>query len=109
MHWVEPVGHGSLLEGLWSAARARRLSHALLFTGPEGVGKFLAARALAWGLLCAAGPGRPCGRCGPCKRFAAESHADVFVIDADSEEEEQIKISRLLTAHLEAPFGGVQG
>lgn len=90
---IEPVGHASALEGLWNAARARRLSHALCFAGPEGVGKFLAAERLAAGLLCANGPGTPCGACGPCKRLRAGSHPDVFVLDPIEAELESIPIS----------------
>lgn len=77
-----PRGHGPVLEGLWRAAESGRLPHALLLRGPEGVGKFLAARWLAAGLLCEEGPGWPCGRCGACKRVASGNHADVHVVDA---------------------------
>lgn len=95
MQLVEPVGHVERIEKLLRAAAARRLAHALLFTGPDGIGKFLSAQWLAFGLLCARGPGRPCGSCGPCKRLLAGTHADVLVVDAEAEGEEEIKISRI--------------
>jgi len=91
----ELLGHGALLEGLFRAARAGRLAHALLFHGPEGVGKFLAARALAAGLLCERGPAPACGSCGACRWMAAGSHADLFVLDALEEGEEQILVERV--------------
>ena len=91
-----PRGHAAVRAGRWHAARERRLAHAWCFVGPEGVGKFLAAERLAAGLLCAGGPGEPCGTCGPCKRVRSDSHADVFVIDAESEGEEQIAIGRIV-------------
>ena len=75
-------GHGAVLEGLWRSAAAGRLPHALLFRGPEGIGKFLAMRTLAAGLLCDGGPGAPCGACGPCKRVRSDNHADLFPVDA---------------------------
>jgi len=90
-----PAGHAETLDGLFRAAKERRLAHALLFTGPEGVGKFLSAEWLACGLLCAAGPARPCGTCGPCKRLKAGTHADLLAIDPDLEGEEEIKIGRI--------------
>ena len=90
-----PRGHGAVLAGLFAAARARRLAHALLFVGPDGVGKFLAAQRLAAGLFCERGPADPCGTCGPCKRVAAGTHADLFVVDAEADGEEQIEISRI--------------
>ncbi|MEZ6004597.1 MAG: hypothetical protein R3F17_05545 [Planctomycetota bacterium] len=79
---VEPVGHGEWLEGLWRAARSGRLPHGLLFHGNEGVGKYVAARWFAAGLLCEHGPAAPCRVCGPCKRFASGNHGDVFEVDA---------------------------
>jgi len=91
----ELYGHAALLEGLFAAARAGRLAHALLFHGPEGVGKFLAARALAAGLLCERGPAPACGGCAACRWLAAGSHADLFVLDALEEGEEQILVERV--------------
>jgi DNA polymerase-3 subunit delta' len=91
----EVLGHAALLEGLFRAARTGRLAHALLFHGPEGVGKFLAARALAAGLLCERGPAPACGSCAACRWVAAGSHADLFVLDALEEGEEQILAERV--------------
>ena len=96
-----PLRHDALIAKLGRAAEAGSLPHALLFHGPAGIGKFAAARWLAAGLLCAdrrrveSGEG-PCGTCGPCKRFAAGSHPDVFVLDPVAEDEEHIKIGRLV-------------
>jgi DNA polymerase-3 subunit delta' len=100
VHFAEALGHEALLEGLWRAARAERLAHALCFSGPLGVGKFLAAERLAFGLLCERGPVRgdgalPCGSCGPCKRAKSDAHPDLLVIDPTLEEEETIKIARI--------------
>lgn len=95
MEWDELRGHRPLVEGLLRAARAGRLAHALCFHGPEGVGKFLAARVLAAGLLCERGPAWPCGACGACKRLAADSHADLLSIDPVAEELELIPVDRI--------------
>ena len=80
-----PVGHLEQVRGLWSADADDRLVHALLFDGPEGVGKFLSALHLAAGLYCDLGPGPPCGRCGPCRRFASggeeSNHPDLLIVD----------------------------
>ena len=95
MRVERPIGHERQLEGLWAAAREGRLAHALLFSGPAGTGKFLAAETLAAGLLCQRGPGAPCRACGPCKRFAADNHPDVHVVDPVKEELEQIPIKRV--------------
>lgn len=90
-----PLGHADAIRGLWRAAAAGRLAHALLFVGPAGIGKFLAARWLAAGLFCERGPGEPCGRCAAEKRVAAGTHPDLFVLDVAAEGEELISIGRI--------------
>jgi len=92
---VRPFAHDTVVERLWSAAREGRLPHALLLEGPEGVGKFVAARWFAAGLLCSEGPGPPCGLCGPCKRVESDNHPDLFAIDPIADGEERIKIDRI--------------
>ena len=78
---VEPLGHTDLVRGLVRSSRDNRLAHALLFEGKEGIGKYRAALWLVSALLCDRRGDAPCLECGPCKRVAAESHADVFTID----------------------------
>lgn len=95
-----PLGHAGVVEGLWRAARDGRLSHALGFFGPAGVGKFLSARWFARGLFCAepeggVAPAAPCGRCGPCKRVRSGTHPDLFVLDPIAEGLENVPIARI--------------
>jgi DNA polymerase-3 subunit delta' len=93
---VEPLrGHEGRLAGLWRAAAEGRLAHALLFAGPAGIGKHLAAETLAAGLLCEAGPDAPCRTCGACKRCASGAHPDLHVVDPVAEELETIPIKRI--------------
>lgn len=98
-----PVGHDAVLTSLFASARAGRVPHALLFAGPEGVGKFLAARWFGAGLLCEHGPGAPCPQdhrdsveprqaCGACKRVRAGTHPDLFVVDAFAEGFDRLSI-----------------
>lgn len=98
-----PRGHEELVRGLWRAAHAGRLAHFLLLCGPDGCGKWLAARWLAAGLLCARGPGDPCGACGPCRRVAAGSHADLLVLDPLAAEVERIPVAWVNGAGDDAP------
>ena len=99
MRVARPLVHERSIAQLWRAARERRLPHALLFEGREGIGKFEAARWFALGLLCQRGPGEPCGQCGACKRVLSggdgANHPDLFVIDPVLEEEERIKVARI--------------
>ena len=99
MRVLEPLVHDRTITRLLAAARGGRLPHALLFEGPSGIGKFEAARWFASGVLCARGPDRPCGECGPCKRVrsggAAGNHPDLLVVDPLEEGEERIRVHRI--------------
>lgn len=99
MRVASPVGHEDTLARLWRAAHAGRLPHALLFEGRAGIGKFMAAQWFALGMLCARGPGEPCGVCGPCRRVSSGhergNHPDLFLIDPLLEGEERIRVGRI--------------
>lgn len=94
-----PIAQAEVIEPLFRAARSNRLAHAFLFAGPRGIGKFTAAVWFAAGLLCACGPGAPCGGCAACKKVrsggARGNHPDLFVIDAEQEDELSIKVERI--------------
>ena len=64
---------------------AARVPSALLLVGPEGVGKALAARALAQGLVCreASGVVGGCGACGDCQAVGSRRHPDIKIVDAE--------------------------
>lgn len=61
----------------------------LLFTGPSGIGKRLAARALSQLLLCETQEG--CGHCGPCLRVEKNQHESFLTVEPDGT---QIKIDQ---------------
>jgi DNA polymerase-3 subunit delta' len=66
-----------------------RLPHALLLSGPPGIGKQSFAMTLAHALLCATpGPdGEPCGQCQGCHWFAQATHPDFQRIEPEVDEE----------------------
>ena len=92
---AEVLGHDETLAGLWRALSQERLSHALLFHGPPGVGKFLSAKRFVQGIFCEAGPGPPCGGCGPCRRLEAGTLPDVHVLDPIERELEMIPVGNI--------------
>lgn len=91
--------------------RRGRLPHALLLTGPEGVGKEAFAVRLVRTLLCQApGPdGEPCGRCQGCRLSRAGGHPDhVRVEPAEAGKPIKVDQIRALGAFLNftSQFGG---
>ena len=62
------------------AVASGRLAHALLFDGPDGVGKRSAALGLALALCCPEQPNLGCGACEVCRRILTGQHPDVRVL-----------------------------
>jgi DNA polymerase-3 subunit gamma/tau len=81
----EVTGQSHVTTPLRNAIRTGRMPHALLLTGPRGVGKTTIARILARCLNCDKGPtDQPCGECPPCSEIAAGTSTDVREVDAAS-------------------------
>jgi len=71
MGFDEFLGNPRIVAALSGALRSGRVPHALLFTGPKGVGKFTLARMFAQAANCERLTGDFCGQCAPCQRIAA--------------------------------------
>ncbi|HVN40795.1 MAG TPA: DNA polymerase III subunit gamma/tau [Myxococcota bacterium] len=81
----EVTGQSHVTTPLRNAILQQRVPHAILLTGPRGVGKTTLARILARCLNCDRGPTvTPCGECPPCREIAAGTSTDVQEIDAAS-------------------------
>lgn len=77
-------GHGRQMQSLRAALEAGKLPHAMLFTGPSGVGKRRVAKALAQALVCTSQE-KPCGACVPCAKVAGDLHPDIYFIGVNPE------------------------
>ncbi len=82
-------GHQQIKEGLCHAAQTGRLHHALLFVGPNGVGKMSLARAFVRTMYCAktdAAKGEfcMCGQCDACVRLGTGKRCQIRVDEIDS-------------------------
>lgn len=85
MRFADVQHQPGALSLLRRALRSGRTHHAYLFDGPEGVGKELAARALAACLLCEGARGAPdadaCGVCRACRALATGAHPDFHFVE----------------------------
>jgi DNA polymerase-3 subunit delta' len=70
MGFSEFLGNERLVAALRGALRSGRVPHALLFTGPRGVGKFTLARMFAQTANCERLPDDFCGECASCQRIS---------------------------------------
>jgi len=70
MGFQDFLGNQRIVAALRGALRAGRVPHALLFTGPRGVGKFTLARMFAQAGNCERLTDDFCGECATCRRIA---------------------------------------
>jgi len=62
-----------------------RVPASLLFTGLEGIGKALTAKAFAKALNCASVEADACGRCSSCLRIEENNYPDLFCVEPGKE------------------------
>lgn len=80
--WQAIIGHKAVKQQLQTMQQEDRIPHAMLFCGMEGIGKNLAAEALAAVLLCHEPvAGTACGVCPSCRALAAGTHPDYFTLE----------------------------
>src|SRR5271167_1988794 len=70
MGFSEFLGNERIVAALRGALRTERVPHALLFTGPSGVGKYTLARMFAQAATCERLKDDFCGECATCQRVA---------------------------------------
>lgn len=83
---------------LWNGLRERivtgRLHHALLLSGPQGIGKRRLAERVTRALVCTAASDVPCGTCRSCQLMRAGSHPDSLQV-LPEEPGRQIRIAQV--------------
>lgn len=81
MFFRDVVGQNKIKERLIRSVKENRISHAQLFTGPEGVGKLPLALAFAQYISC---PDRneedSCGTCPSCRKYQKLIHPDLHFV-----------------------------
>jgi DNA polymerase III subunit delta' len=103
-------GQTRALDYIRRALEAGRLPHALLFSGPDGVGKRRAALELAKALNCA-GPAsgkEACDACPSCRLADRRAHPDILVVDPEGR---RLKIDQIREVERHAslsPYAGIR-
>ena len=82
MIWQRVIGQERVKQILLSALRNKRLPHAYLFVGNEGVGKDAAALEFARVLHCERGEEEACNQCASCVKVSSMQHPDVKLVVA---------------------------
>lgn len=104
MKWTDIIGHKDHVAMLCHMESSKRMPHAVLFAGPNGIGKSMVAKVLGTALLCSAREERPCGVCHSCQQMSYGSHPDFLLIAPDGA---NIKIEQIRTLQQEvsvAPY-----
>lgn len=91
--WNKILGHSEQIGRLRKLVAENRLPHAVLFSGPDGIGKHMVARTLAASLLCEGGA--PCGTCPQCKAFLGNVHPDFWEVIPEGNAKKTIKIDAI--------------
>lgn len=79
LNWNKIIGHEKQKNELRTMLREGRLPHALLFTGPAGIGKKMLGRMLSAAILCEVDDG-PCGHCESCQSMRLSRHPDYYEV-----------------------------
>ncbi len=113
--WDEVIGHEENKKFLAQLLVSHQHPHALLFYGPEGIGKSLLARDFAKSLLCLRRSNAetdPCGTCDSCSRLPLRgdcgSHPDFIWVQPDKDSKLQLlKLEQIREILQQAAFGPV--
>jgi len=88
-------GQDSAISYLKASLKNKRISHAYIFSGPDGVGKRLAAINFAKAVNCPdAVSGFSCDKCPSCRKIESLSHPDIFILKPE-EKSDSIKIDNV--------------
>ncbi len=81
MDFDKIYGHDNIKAILKNSVSSDRISHAYIFEGPKGVGRFSTALAFAKAILCEEQSGESaCGKCKSCVMADAKTHPDIRIV-----------------------------
>lgn len=74
------LGNEQIKEHFQKAIISKKLSHAYILTGEQGMGKKMIAKAFAMTLLCQNAEEEPCYECSSCRQFLTDNNPDVIYV-----------------------------
>lgn len=81
MFFKDVIGQEEIKKRLIRSVKEERISHAQLFTGPEGTGKLALALAFAQYVSCRnRGENDSCGECPSCRKYQKLAHPDLHFV-----------------------------
>ncbi len=81
MFFKDVIGQEKIKERLIRSVKEKRISHALMFTGPDGTGKLALALAFAQYVSCTSrGESDSCGECPSCRKYLKLMHPDLHFV-----------------------------
>jgi DNA polymerase-3 subunit delta' len=108
--WHDIRGQERPLDILQRALDTGRVHHAYLFTGLEGVGKFMAAHVFSTIVNCLERPEGEfrdaCGTCSACRKMMKKQHPDLLIIEPDGTRIKIDQIREVQKASTKAPYEG---
>lgn len=75
------VGHEQVIEHLQNAIAHKKVSHAYIFSGDDGMGKKLLADIFAKTLQCEGAGTQPCGKCRSCQQAENRNQPDIIWVN----------------------------
>ena len=87
------LGNERLKSNLIQSLKKKHISHFYLISGPEGSGKHTLAKLLSAAILCQ-GAGKPCLKCGPCRKLMEGNHPDFITVEDPEHKNVAVRIVR---------------
>ena len=107
MFFKDLKGQDQAVSTLKNYIRQSHLSGGYIFSGPEGIGKKMAALASAQRLNCAeSSVDEPCGHCPSCLKISSLTHPDLHLI---GNEDNEIKIEDVRSLQRQISFRPYEG
>jgi DNA polymerase III subunit delta' len=86
LSFVNLKGQNSAIGYLKAALESGKISHAYIFSGPDGVGKRIAAMNFAKALNCDnVKSGEGCDQCPSCKKIDSAKHPDIYILSPEED------------------------